>query len=53
MSGWTSLIVTILIIGGLQMLAIGMIGEYLGRALLTLNNKPQFIIEEKIGFKDQ
>ena len=51
-SGWTSLIVTILIVGGLQMLAIGMIGEYLGRALLTLNNKPQFIIEEKIGFKD-
>jgi undecaprenyl-phosphate 4-deoxy-4-formamido-L-arabinose transferase len=49
-SGWTSLIVTILIIGGLQMLAIGMIGEYLGRVLLTLNNKPQFIIEEKIGF---
>jgi hypothetical protein len=43
-AGWASLIATILFIGGAQMLCIGMIGEYLGRAYLKLNGKPQFIV---------
>lgn len=42
--GWASLIATILFIGGIQTLCIGMIGEYLGRAYLRLNHKPQFIV---------
>jgi undecaprenyl-phosphate 4-deoxy-4-formamido-L-arabinose transferase len=42
--GWASLIATILFIGGVQTLCIGMIGEYLGRAYLKLNGKPQFVI---------
>ena len=42
--GWTSLIATILFIGGMQTLCIGMIGEYLGRAYLKLNKKPQFVV---------
>jgi len=47
--GWSSLIVTILIIGGVQLLAIGMLGEYLGRVLLTLNLRPQYIVAETVG----
>lgn len=47
--GWSSLIVTILIIGGVQLLAIGMLGEYLGRVLLTINSRPQYVIAETIG----
>lgn len=47
--GWSSLIVTILIMGGVQLLAIGMIGEYLGRVLLTLNSKPQYVVAEAVG----
>jgi undecaprenyl-phosphate 4-deoxy-4-formamido-L-arabinose transferase len=43
-AGWTSLIATILFIGGIQTLCIGMIGEYLGRTYLKLNHKPQFVI---------
>ena len=43
-SGWTSLIATVLFIGGIQTLCIGMIGEYLGRTYLKLNGKPQFVI---------
>jgi undecaprenyl-phosphate 4-deoxy-4-formamido-L-arabinose transferase len=42
--GWASLIASILFIGGIQTLCIGMIGEYLGRAYLKLNNKPQFVV---------
>ncbi|MFZ5523403.1 MAG: glycosyltransferase family 2 protein [Pseudomonadota bacterium] len=43
-AGWTSLIATVLFIGGVQTLCIGMIGEYLGRTYLKLNHKPQFVV---------
>lgn len=51
--GFTSIIVTILLIGGMQLLAVGMLGEYLGRVLLTLNSRPQYVIAEKIGLKSE
>ena len=50
--GWSSLMVAILIVSGVQLLALGMVGEYLGRVLLTINSKPQFVIEEEAGFDD-
>jgi glycosyltransferase involved in cell wall biosynthesis len=46
--GWTSLILSLLIIGGLMLMLIGLIGEYIGRMFLTLNKKPQFSICEII-----
>ena len=42
--GWASTIATILFIGGVQTLCIGMVGEYLGRTYLKLNHKRQFVI---------
>lgn len=45
--GWASLIVAILITGGLQLLALGAIGEYVGRVLLSVNERPQFQIRSK------
>jgi glycosyltransferase involved in cell wall biosynthesis len=50
--GWVSLVVVILIVGGVQLLALGAIGEYLGRAYLHLNGKPQYVIKLKKGFDD-
>lgn len=47
--GWASLIISVLVMGGMQLIALGVIGEYLGRVLLTLNRKPQHIIRERIG----
>ncbi|MBB3944596.1 undecaprenyl-phosphate 4-deoxy-4-formamido-L-arabinose transferase [Rhizobium skierniewicense] len=44
--GWASLIVAVLVIGGVQLLALGVIGEYLGRVLLTINSRPQYVIGE-------
>ncbi len=43
--GWASLMVCALIIGGIQLLALGVIGEYLGRALRHINATPQVVIE--------
>jgi len=47
--GWTSLIVVILFLGGIQLLALGVIGEYLGRTYLAANNYPQFSIKETLN----
>jgi undecaprenyl-phosphate 4-deoxy-4-formamido-L-arabinose transferase len=40
--GYASIIITVLIIGGTQLLALGIIGEYLGRLHLNVNRKPQY-----------
>lgn len=45
--GWASLIATVLFIGGVQTLSIGIAGEYLGRTYLKLNGKRQFVIADK------
>ena len=48
--GWVSLVVVILVVGGVQLLALGAIGEYLGRAYLHLNGKPQYVVKSTRGF---
>ena len=44
--GWTSLMIAILFIGGIQMIAIGIIGEYLSRMNHNIRNRPLYIIRE-------
>ena len=50
--GWASLIVTTLFMGGLQLLALGVIGEYTGRVLLNVNNRPQYVIGRTVNVDD-
>ena len=45
--GWTSVLVSILFIGGLQLLILGIIGEYLGRTLMQTKQRPDYVIMEK------
>jgi hypothetical protein len=47
--GWSSVIVTALVIGGFQFVALGMLGEYLGRALLTAIGRPQLVVGDTAG----
>jgi len=47
--GFASLIIAILVMGGLQLLSLGMIGEYLGRLHLNVNRKPQYTVREILG----
>jgi undecaprenyl-phosphate 4-deoxy-4-formamido-L-arabinose transferase len=47
--GWTTLVVLLLFLGGLILLSLGIIGEYLGKTYLNLNSIPQFVVKEKTG----
>ncbi len=45
--GWASVIVTVLVVSGVQLVALGTIGEYLGRLFLSSNGTPQFVVREE------
>jgi glycosyltransferase involved in cell wall biosynthesis len=44
--GWASLFAAVLLLSGVQLLILGIVGEYLGRLYLTANGKPQSVIKE-------
>lgn len=50
--GFSSLMSVLVFIGGMIMLMLGLIGEYLGRIYISLNNSPQYVIRELIGQKE-
>ena len=52
-AGWSSTVSLILFIGGLIMMMLGMIGEYLGRIYISLNNSPQYVIRECLNINDE
>lgn len=45
-SGWTSLILSLWLLGGFQIISIGIIGEYIGKMYLETKHRPRYIIEE-------
>ena len=46
--GWASTVLPIYFIGGVQILCLGVIGEYIAQILLTTKNRPRFIIDEEL-----
>ena len=51
--GWASQIVSLFVVSGVQLFALGMIGEYLGRLFLKDNGQPQFVVRERYHCQDQ
>ena len=47
-AGWTSLIISLWLLGGLILLAIGIIGEYVGKIYLEVKRRPRYLVEEFI-----
>lgn len=45
-SGWASLIVSIYLIGGIQIIGIGILGEYIGRIYIETKGRPHYLVEE-------
>lgn len=44
--GWTSIILSVWFLGGLQLLAIGMVGQYIGKIYMEVKNRPRYNIEK-------
>ena len=51
--GWTSTIVVVLFVSGVQMLITSIIGEYVWRILDEVKGRPVYIVEEKVGFDEK
>jgi undecaprenyl-phosphate 4-deoxy-4-formamido-L-arabinose transferase len=49
LEGWSTIIALILIIGGSILMMLGLIGEYIGRIYICLNESPQYVIKNIIG----
>lgn len=47
--GWASISAGILVFGGIQLLMLGLIGEYLGRLFMMQKGKPQYVVRSKLG----
>lgn len=51
--GWTSIMVAVLMLSGIQLVCIGMLGEYIGRIFIYQNKSPQYIIKDVYNFGDE
>jgi len=48
--GWTALMIAVLFIGGVQLISVGILGEYVARIYSEVKNRPLYIVQEYVGF---
>lgn len=48
-TGFSALMSVLVFMGGMLMLMLGLVGEYMGRMYISMNNSPQFVIREMVG----
>jgi len=48
--GWTTLMAAVLFLGGVQLIVVGVIGAYIGRIYVEVQQRPLYLIKQKIGF---
>lgn len=51
--GWASLFVAVMFMGGVQLLCLGIIGEYLGRIYTEVKRRPLYAVQQRLGFENQ
>lgn len=50
--GWTLLFITLLFVGGIQMVFLGVLGEYLGRVYGEVKRRPLYLVKNRLGFPE-
>lgn len=50
--GWTSTLVSVLILSGAQLVSIGVLGEYVGRSYMETKGRPPYVVRSRTGFDD-
>lgn len=48
--GWSSLFSAILFLGGIQLICLGLLGEYIGRIYEEIKNRPLYVVDEEVNF---
>ena len=49
-AGWTSLLVALLVFSGIQLITLGILGEYVGRIYVEVRRRPLYLVEDALGF---
>jgi polyisoprenyl-phosphate glycosyltransferase len=50
--GWTALMIAVLFLGGVQLICVGILGEYIGRIYNEVKGRPLYVVQDRIGFAD-
>ena len=51
--GWTTLSVAVLALGGLQLISLGIMGEYIGRIYREVKHRPLYLVDKRLGFESE
>jgi polyisoprenyl-phosphate glycosyltransferase len=52
-SGWTTIIISILFLGGVQLVSIGVLGQYIGRTFEEIKDRPLYIVQDMINMNEE
>ncbi len=51
--GWTSTVAPLYLLGGVQLLFLGIVGEYIGKIYTEVKNRPRYIVQETINLSEK